>query len=51
MSLEDYMKMLKGVNGGKDLDREFLETIYSTVENEPFTLAEDEDARLKLEAA
>lgn len=32
MTLDDYLKMLKGVNGGKDLDREFLEDIYYKIE-------------------
>lgn len=48
MTLEDYIKMTKGINGGKDLDRDFLTDIYVKVEAEPFTLAEDEDAKLKI---
>lgn len=51
MTLEDFIKMTKGLNAGKDLDREFIEQIYVTVEKEPFTLTEDEDAKLKLEAS
>ena len=51
MSLEDFQKMLKGINNGKDLDRDFVVEIYETVEREPFTLVEDEDAKLKLEGA
>lgn len=51
MTLEDFVKMTKGLNAGKDLDREFIEQIYVTVEKEPFTLTEDEDAKLKLEAS
>lgn len=50
MSLDDFLKMTKGLNNGKDLDRAFIEEIYVTVEKEPFTLTEDEDAKLKLEA-
>ncbi len=50
MSLEDFVKMTKGINQGKDLAREFLAQIYESVEKEPFTLTEDEDAKLKLEA-
>ncbi len=51
MTFEDYAKMLKGINAGGDLDKAFLEDIYHKIEIEPFTLAEDEDARLKLEGA
>ena len=51
MSLEDFQKMLKGINNGKDLDKDFVVEIYETVEREPFTLVEDEDAKLKLEGA
>ncbi len=43
--------MTKGINNGKDLEFEFVKDIYEHIEREPFTLAEDEDARLKLEAA
>jgi Sec7-like guanine-nucleotide exchange factor len=47
MTMDDFLKITKGINGGKDLDRDFIINIYETVEKEPFTLAEDEDARLK----
>jgi Sec7-like guanine-nucleotide exchange factor len=47
MNLDDFLKITKGINNGKDLDREFIANIYETIEKEPFTLAEDEDARLK----
>jgi brefeldin A-inhibited guanine nucleotide-exchange protein len=50
MTLDDFLKMTKGLNNGKDLDPSFIEEIYKTVEKEPFTLTEDEDAKLKLEA-
>ena len=51
MTLDDFKKMLKGINNGKDLDTAFIEEIYETVEKEPFTLVEDEEAKLKLEGA
>lgn len=51
MTLEDYFKMTKGINAGNDIDRDFLTDIYNKVEAEPFTLAEDEDAKLKMEGA
>ena len=47
MTLEDYAKMIKGINNGKDLDSGIVKSIYDTIEKEPFTLVEDEDARLK----
>ena len=50
MTLDDFVKMTKGINQGKDLEREFIAQIYESVEKEPFTLTEDEDAKLKLEA-
>ena len=49
MTLEDFIKMTKGLNNNKDLDRAFIVEIYETIEKEPFTLTEDEDAKLKLE--
>ena len=50
INLDDFLKITKGINGGKDLDRDFIIGIYENVEKEPFTLAEDEEARLKQEA-
>jgi Sec7-like guanine-nucleotide exchange factor len=47
MKLEDFKKMTKGINNGGDLPDEFIESVYRTVEKEPFTLAEDDEARLK----
>lgn len=47
MSLADFAKMVKGINSGKNLEEEYLKQIYETVEREPFTLNEDDDARLK----
>ena len=51
MKPEDFQKMLKGTNSGENLPNEFLNTIYDTVDNHPFTLNEDEEARMKSEAA
>jgi Sec7-like guanine-nucleotide exchange factor len=47
MTLDDFLKITRGLNNGKDLDRDFVINIYETVEREPFTLLEDEDAKLK----
>jgi len=49
MSLDDFLKMTKGINNGKDIERRLIVEIYESVEKEPFTLTEDEDAKLKLE--
>ena len=51
MSIDDFLKLTKGLNAGKDLDREFITYIYESVEKEPFTLTEDEDAKIKIEGA
>lgn len=51
MTLEDFSKMIKGINASENLQPEFVKKIYDTVEREPFTLNEDDDARLKAEAA
>jgi len=50
MTIDDFLKITKGIDNGKDLDEQFIRGIYETVEREPFTLAEDEDARMKQEA-
>ena len=51
MTLDDFLKITRGLNNGKDLDKDFVTNIYETVEKEPFTLTEDEDAKLKIEGA
>lgn len=48
MTLDDFLKITSGINNGaKELDRDFIIGLYESVEREPFTLAEDEEARLK----
>lgn len=53
MTLADFKKITTGVklsdSGVIDLDP-FLADIYETILKEPFTLEEDEEARIKLEA-
>jgi Sec7-like guanine-nucleotide exchange factor len=49
--MEDFIKITRGINAGKDLERDFVISIYETVEKEPFTLEEDEEARIRLEGA
>jgi brefeldin A-inhibited guanine nucleotide-exchange protein len=51
MTLEDFAKMLKGINSGGNLNEGFIRKIYEHVERDPFTLNEDDDARIKAEAA
>jgi len=48
--VEDFVKMTKGINNGGDLPYDFLKGIYDHIEKEPFSLVEDDDARIKLEA-
>jgi Sec7-like guanine-nucleotide exchange factor len=51
MTIDDFVKITKGLNNGKDIDRDIIQYIYESVEKEPFTLTEDEDAKLKIEGA
>lgn len=54
MSIGDFKKITKGVklNDREDMDYDALkESIYDNILREPFTLDEDEDARMKLEAS
>lgn len=43
--------MIKGINSGQNLEPAFVQKIYETVEREPFSLNEDDDARIKEETA
>ncbi|XP_071455207.1 Golgi-specific brefeldin A-resistance guanine nucleotide exchange factor 1 isoform X2 [Hetaerina americana] len=38
MTPEDFMKNLKGVNGGKDFDKDVLEEIYNAIKNEEIVM-------------
>jgi hypothetical protein len=54
MKLEDFKKITKFVKltDAEWTERDvFLEELFNTVCREPFTLEEDEEARLKLESA
>lgn len=54
MSLQDFRKITMGVKLNEDptfVFDDFLEDVYNTVLRDPFTLEEDEDARMKIEAA
>lgn len=53
MKLADFKKITQGVklSDTKEIDFDkFREELFQRVEREPFTLEEDEDARLKLES-
>ncbi|MBK8156584.1 MAG: hypothetical protein IPK55_11595 [Streptococcus sp.] len=43
--------MTKGINNGKDVDPVLMDEIYHTIEIDPISLKEDDDARLKQETA
>jgi brefeldin A-inhibited guanine nucleotide-exchange protein len=49
MTLEEFGKMLKGMNGGKDLDPAYIADIYSQIQTKSITLVEHEEAKDKLE--
>ena len=51
MTVEAFGKMIKGINSGENLNQEFIQKIYDEVEQNPFTLNEDEDARIRQETA
>ena len=51
MSMEDFKKMTKGINNGKDLEDKFIEDVYHTIETDPITLVEDDEARLRQEGS
>lgn len=50
MTLEDFIRINRGVNDGQDFPAQYLEEIYEEVRNNPFTLAEDEKAKARLES-
>ncbi|RKP25811.1 hypothetical protein SYNPS1DRAFT_6151, partial [Syncephalis pseudoplumigaleata] len=46
MSIEDYMKNLRGVNGGQDFDVEFLTTIYNVIRDHEILMPEEHEGQL-----
>nr|XP_033796317.1 Golgi-specific brefeldin A-resistance guanine nucleotide exchange factor 1 isoform X2 [Geotrypetes seraphini]XP_033796319.1 Golgi-specific brefeldin A-resistance guanine nucleotide exchange factor 1 isoform X2 [Geotrypetes seraphini] len=42
MTLEEFRKNLKGVNGGKDFDQDMLEDIYHAVKNDEIVMPEEQ---------
>jgi hypothetical protein len=51
MGTEGFKKMIKGINGGNDLDDEFINDIYKQILERPITLLEHEEAKDKLETS
>lgn len=43
MKLEDFTRNLRGVNGGKDFDLEYLRTIYTTIKTKEIILPDEHD--------
>merc|ERR1719443_205187 len=50
MSKDEFCKNNRGINDGGDLPREYLEMLYDAVAKTPFSLGEDEQARIKNES-
>ena len=51
MSVEDFVKNNRGINAEADVPKDILEALYITIKENPISLREDDDARLKLEAS
>ncbi|XP_026566755.1 Golgi-specific brefeldin A-resistance guanine nucleotide exchange factor 1 isoform X1 [Pseudonaja textilis] len=47
MTLEEFRKNLKGVNGGKDFDQEMLEDIYYAIKNEEIVMPDEQTGLVK----
>ncbi|XP_031761944.1 Golgi-specific brefeldin A-resistance guanine nucleotide exchange factor 1 isoform X3 [Xenopus tropicalis] len=47
MTLEEFRKNLKGVNGGKDFDQDMLEDIYHAIKNEEIVMPEEQTGLVK----
>lgn len=41
-SVEHFIKMNRGINDGKDLPRELLESLFESIKTEPFKIPEDD---------
>lgn len=51
MTCDQFKNMCKGINNGENIDPTFMETIYKTIEVDPVSLKEDDDAWMKLESS
>ncbi|XP_005995194.1 Golgi-specific brefeldin A-resistance guanine nucleotide exchange factor 1 isoform X2 [Latimeria chalumnae] len=47
MTLEEFRKNLKGVNGGKDFDQDMLEDIYNAIKNDEIVMPEEQTGLVK----
>ncbi|XP_062852204.1 Golgi-specific brefeldin A-resistance guanine nucleotide exchange factor 1 isoform X1 [Trichomycterus rosablanca] len=47
MTVEQFKKNLKGVNGGKDFDQDMLEDIYNAIKNEEIVMPEEQKGLVK----
>mmetsp|Transcript_58738 Transcript_58738/g.137076 ORF Transcript_58738/g.137076 Transcript_58738/m.137076 type:complete len:1749 (+) Transcript_58738:59-5305(+) len=50
MSKEDFVWNNRGINDGSDLPKEYLEKLYESVKENPFSLDEDQEARNRMES-
>lgn len=50
MTKAQFISNNRGIDGGKDLPQEYLEALYDIVLKSPFSLQEDEDARVRAES-
>lgn len=51
MSIEDFARNLRGVNGGKDFDPEYLQDIFNSIKTREIILPEEHDTRHAYEIA
>jgi len=51
MTCDQFKNMCKGINNGQNISPAFMEEIYHTIEIDPVSLKEDDDARMKLESS
>lgn len=47
MTIEQFKKNLKGVNGGKDFDQDMLEDIYNAIKNEEIVMPDEQTGLVK----
>ncbi|KAM9325556.1 Golgi-specific brefeldin A-resistance guanine nucleotide exchange factor 1 [Gastrophryne carolinensis] len=47
MTLEEFRKNLKGVNGGKDFEQDMLEDIYHAIKNDEIVMPEEQTGLVK----
>mmetsp|Transcript_37723 Transcript_37723/g.69804 ORF Transcript_37723/g.69804 Transcript_37723/m.69804 type:complete len:1802 (-) Transcript_37723:138-5543(-) len=50
MTKDGFVRNNRGINDNQDLPKEYLETLYDSMLNNPMSLKEDDDMRTKLES-